>query len=96
MMQHMTMTHHLPSWEDERSKSPHKTLKKPSFAQDKLKKLTTHLGTGASRNSASKGILSTGGPKTTKNKKMKSPKYMTQGASGYYMKGKQHNSVISG
>lgn len=49
------MTHHLSTWENDKSKSP--GIKKSKNAKDKLKKLTTHLGNGASRNNASKGIL---------------------------------------
>ena len=62
------MTHNLSTWEDHESTSP--LGKKSKYARDKLKKLTTHLGNGASRNNASKGIL-TGSfiPKTYKRSK---------------------------
>lgn len=94
MMQHMTMTQNLPTWDLEPSKSPIRDLKKSTQTQNKLKNITTHLGTGTSRNHASKGILTSGAPKSTKSKKMKSPKYFKTGLSGYYTKAK-NNSVLS-
>lgn len=39
--------------------------KKPKYARDKLKKYTTHLGSGSSRNNASRGILVNGSIPTT-------------------------------
>jgi hypothetical protein len=87
---HMTMTNHLSTWEENKSTSPGANKK---YSRDKLKKLTMHLGSGASRNNASKGILNSTN-KTTK-KKLKSPKYMTQNIGSYYLKGK-NTSVLSG
>jgi hypothetical protein len=88
---HMTMTKQLPAWEGEQCTSPGSgTMKK--YSSDKLKKLTMRLGTGASRNITTKGIL-TSSSKGIK-KKYKSPKYLTQNIGSYYLKGK-NTSVLS-
>jgi hypothetical protein len=84
---YMTMTANLVHWDDGSSVSPSSKAKSKN-ARDKLKKLTTHLGNGASRNSASKGIMSTNLSKGSKKGKFKSPKYMTQGVNSYYTKSK--------
>lgn len=89
---HMTMTNELGKWDEAGSASPEN---RNMYAKDKLKTLTTHLGTGASRNSASKGILTGGNAsKGSKKGKYKSPKYMTQNNGSYYLKGK-NSSVLS-
>lgn len=90
---HMTIAGAIPLWDENPSISPTKYKKRSKYSKD-LKKITTHLGYGASRNSASKGILS--GSNTSKNAgrkvgKVKSPKYQTQNVA-YYVKGK--NSPI--
>lgn len=84
---HLTMHNEIPKWDENGSTSPGNNRTK--YTKDKLKKLTTHLGTGASRNSASKGILTgNNASKGSKKGKYKSPKYMTQGIGSYYLKGK--------
>ena len=77
----------LSNWEENGSTSP--IYPQNNLTKDKLKKLTNHLGTGASRNSAGKGMLYTAGmPKGYKKNGWISPKYMTQGLGSYYLKGK--------
>ena len=77
----------LTNWEENGSTSP--THTRTNLTKDKLKKLTNHLGTGASRNSEGKGMLYTAGmPKGYKKNGCISPKYMTQGFGSYYLKGK--------
>lgn len=92
---HLTMTDTLEKWEEGGSTSPGNNSRSKN-TRDKLKKLTTHLGTGASRNSASKGILSASNlsSKGSKKGKYKSPKYLTQGVGSYYLKGK-NTSILS-
>lgn len=90
---HMTMNSSLSKWEDGGSVSPN-TKSRSKYAKETLKNLTTQLTYGASRNSASKGIMTNPALKSSKKGKMKSPKYMTQGIGSYYLKGKNW-SVLS-
>jgi len=89
----MNMNGSMSKWEEGGSTSPDDN-NRAKYTKEKLKKITTYLGSGASRNSASKGIMASTGSKGSKKGKYKSPKYMTQGAGSYYLKGK-NSSVLS-
>lgn len=63
---HMTINNaELAKFEDGGSTSPY-TKTRAKYTKEKLKNITTHLGTGASRNSASKGIMTSTNAKSGK------------------------------
>lgn len=74
-------------WEENGSISPANTRSK--YTKEKLRNLTTNLGTGASRNS-SKGVMFTSNFSKAKHP---SSKFMTQGSS-FYKKDKSSSSLL--
>lgn len=91
---HKTMNRSLSKLKEDGSISPNSNTRS-KYTREKLKTITTHLGTGASRNSASKGLMTSKiSNKGSKKGKFKSPKYMTQGTGSYYLKGK-NSSMLS-
>lgn len=87
------LKNNLNKWEENGNTSPSNTRSK--LAKDKLKKLTTQIGSGASRNNTNKGVLSTSlVSKGSKKGGKISPNYMTQGVGSYYLKGKNW-SILS-
>lgn len=90
---HNTINRSLSKLKNDVSVSPNGNTRS-KYTRDKLKTITTDLGTGASRNSATKGLMTSKvSNKSSKKGKFKSPKYMTQGTGSYYLKGK--NSTLS-
>lgn len=88
---YMTMTTGYANLDFENSLSPTEKGKTKN-TKDKLKNLTTTLGTGASRNSATKALISGGNvSKSSKNSNLKSPQYFSQGLSSYYPKKKKYS-----
>lgn len=87
------LKNNLSKWEENGNASPSNTRTK--LAKDKLKRLTTQIGSGMSRNNTNKGVLSTSLlSKGSKKSGKISPNYMTQGVGSYYLKGK-NCSVLS-
>jgi hypothetical protein len=88
---YMTMTTGYANLDFDNSLSPDGKGKTKN-TKDKLKNLTTTLGTGASRNATTKALISGGNiSKSSKNSNLKSPQYFSQGLSSYYPKKKKYS-----